>query len=145
VWLLSPDVRAWLEQPKFHFQDATRRYDRDAGLGQHDDRACHLGGGTEPGTLSLLQTAAVYPRFSGREGGERDLVDRINGCMTRSMNGREPARDSAGMVAMVTYITSLGDIYAATGEGRREVDEPTAFKTPPRAADLGAGERRPTM
>ena len=38
VWLLSPDVRAWLEQPKFQFQDATRRYDRDAGLGRHDDR-----------------------------------------------------------------------------------------------------------
>ena len=38
VWLLSPDVRAWLERPKFQFQDATRRYDRDAGLGQHDDR-----------------------------------------------------------------------------------------------------------
>jgi cytochrome c len=42
---------------------------------------------------------------------------------------------------MVAYITSLGDIYAATGQGRRQVDEPTAFKTPPRAADLGAGER----
>ena len=38
VWLLSPDVRAWLEQPKFQFQDATRRYDRDAGLGRHEDR-----------------------------------------------------------------------------------------------------------
>ena len=30
--------------------------------------SCHLGGGTEPGTLSLLQTATVYPRFSGRDG-----------------------------------------------------------------------------
>ena len=103
--------------------------------------SCHLGGGTEPGTLSLLQTATVYPRFSGRDGGVRDLVDRINGCMTRSMNGRELSRDSIEMAAMVAYITSLGDIYAATGEGRRQVDEPTAFKTPPRAADLGAGER----
>jgi hypothetical protein len=31
VWLLRADVRAWLEQPKHRFQDATRRYDRDAG------------------------------------------------------------------------------------------------------------------
>ena len=76
--------------------------------------SCHLGGGTEPGTLSLLQTAAAYPRFSGRDGGERDLVDRINGCMTRSMNGRELSRESTEMVAMVAYITSLGDIYADT-------------------------------
>ena len=103
--------------------------------------SCHLGGGSEPGTLSLLQSASVYPRFSGRDGGVRDLVDRINGCMTRSMNGRALSRDSAEMVAMVAYITSLGDVYAAMGEGRREVDEPAAFKTPPRVADLSAGER----
>jgi thiosulfate dehydrogenase len=103
--------------------------------------SCHLGGGAEPGTLSLLQSAAVYPRFSGRDGGVRDLVDRINGCMTRSMHGRELSRNSAEMVAMVAYITSLGDRYAAMGATRREVDEPAMFKTPPRAADLRAGER----
>jgi thiosulfate dehydrogenase len=82
----------------------------------------------------------VYPRFSGRDGGVRDLADRINGCMTRSMNGRELPRDSPEMVAMVAYVTSLGDVYAAIGEGRRKVDETTAFKTPARAADLRAGE-----
>jgi len=38
VWLLRPDVRAWLEQPKFQFQDATRRYDRDAGMSRLEDR-----------------------------------------------------------------------------------------------------------
>jgi thiosulfate dehydrogenase len=103
--------------------------------------SCHLGAGTEPGTLSLLQSAAVYPRFSGRDGGVRDLVDRINGCMTRSMNGRELERDSPEMVAMVAYITSLGDVRAAMGEGLRAVHEPAAFKTPPRAADLPSGER----
>ena len=103
--------------------------------------SCHLGGGTEPGTLSLLQSAAVYPRFSGRDGGVRDLVSRINGCMTRSMNGRELSRDSPEMAAMVAYITSLGDVHAAMGEGQRAVDEPAAFKMPPRAADLASGER----
>jgi thiosulfate dehydrogenase len=103
--------------------------------------SCHLGGGTEPGTLSLLQSAAVYPRFSGRDGGMRDLVDRINGCMTRSMNGRELPRDSPEMVAMVAYVTSLGDVYAAMGEGQRKADETTAFKTPSRAADPKAGQQ----
>ena len=38
VWLLRPDVRAWLEQPKHQFQDAARRYDRDAGRSQSEDR-----------------------------------------------------------------------------------------------------------
>jgi len=103
--------------------------------------SCHLGAGTEPGTLSLLQSAGVYPRFSGRDGGVSDLVDRINGCMTRSMNGRALPRDSPEMVAMVAYVTSLGDVYAAMGEGQHAVDEPAAFKTPARAADLQAGER----
>lgn len=103
--------------------------------------SCHLGAGTEPGTLSLLQSAAVYPRFSGRDGGERDLVDRINGCMTRSMNGRELPRDSAEMVAMVRYISSLGDVYAGMSETRRAVEEQAAFKTPHRVADVPAGEQ----
>jgi hypothetical protein len=31
VWLLRPDIRVWLEQPKHRFQDETRRYDRAAG------------------------------------------------------------------------------------------------------------------
>ena len=103
--------------------------------------SCHLGAGTEPGTLSLLQSAAAYPRFSGRDGGVRDLVDRINGCMTRSMNGRELPRESAEMVAMVAYITSLGDVYAAMGDGRRAVDEQAAFRMPDRSANLTSGEQ----
>jgi hypothetical protein len=39
VWLLWPDVRTWLEQPKHRFQDATRRYDQDAGRGQIKGRS----------------------------------------------------------------------------------------------------------
>jgi hypothetical protein len=38
VWLLRPEIRVWLEQPKHQFQDATRRYDRDAGSGPIQDR-----------------------------------------------------------------------------------------------------------
>ena len=103
--------------------------------------SCHLGVGAEPGTLSLLQSAAIYPRPSGRDGGVRDLVDRINGCMTRSMNGRELPRESPEMVAMVAYITSLGDIHAGMGEGGRAVREPAGFRMPDLAADLRAGEQ----
>jgi thiosulfate dehydrogenase len=103
--------------------------------------SCHLGAGTEPGTLSLLQSAASYPRFSGRDGGMRDLLDRINGCMTRSMSGRELPRDSPEMLAIAAYITSLGDLYAATGKSQRAVDEQAAFVTPPRAANPQAGKQ----
>lgn len=30
VWVMRPDVRAWIEQPKHRFHDETRRYDREA-------------------------------------------------------------------------------------------------------------------
>ena len=103
--------------------------------------SCHLGAGTEPGTLSLLQAASSYPRFSGRDGGTRDLLDRINGCMTRSMNGRELPRDSPEMIAMAAYISSLVDVYDAMGESLRAASEQPAFATPNRAASLQAGSQ----
>jgi hypothetical protein len=31
AWLLRPDMRAWMEEPKRRFQDDARRYDRDVG------------------------------------------------------------------------------------------------------------------
>ncbi|HEY6509493.1 MAG TPA: hypothetical protein VIY56_15840 [Vicinamibacterales bacterium] len=38
VWLLRPDVRVWLEQPKHRFHDETRQYDRAAGRNHMRDR-----------------------------------------------------------------------------------------------------------
>lgn len=104
-----------------------------------DCSSCHLDTGMRPGTLSLLQTAPLYPRFSGRDGGERDLRDRIQGCMTRSMNGRELPRDGVEMVSMEMYINQLNQQYALMGESAREAVEPPRFKEPDRAADPEAG------
>jgi thiosulfate dehydrogenase len=102
--------------------------------------SCHIDTGTEPGTLSLLQASTRYPRFSGRDGVEGDLRDRINGCMQRSMNGKPLPRNSIEMIAMESYILSLGDQYAAMGETRRSPNEPPAFLEPDRAADVAAGQ-----
>ena len=101
--------------------------------------SCHLGNGTEPGTLSLLQAAANYPNLSGREGRERDLQDRINGCMQRSMNGRPLPRDGVEILAMVAYIEDLGAQYAAMGDTRRATTEQPIFVEPDRAADVDRG------
>ncbi len=105
-----------------------------------DCASCHLGSGSEPGTLSLLQSASRYPRFMGRENEERDLKDRINGCMQRSMNGRAFSKDSIELAAMENYILSLGDQHAAMSESKTSVVEPTAFIEPQRRADLEAGQ-----
>jgi hypothetical protein len=31
AWLLRPDLRSWMEEPKLRFQDDARRYDRAVG------------------------------------------------------------------------------------------------------------------
>ena len=103
--------------------------------------SCHLDAGADPGTLSLLETAALYPRYSGRDGGEQDLVSRINGCMERSMNGRALPSDSAEMMAMVAWVQSLGGRFGAMGKSLRAAHEQPPFARPERRADIGAGEK----
>jgi thiosulfate dehydrogenase len=105
-----------------------------------DCASCHLDTGTEPGTLSLMQSASRYPRFMGRENEERDLKDRINGCMQRSMNGRPFSRDSVELAAMENYILSLGAQHDAMSEAKTIADEPSAFIEPQRRANLEAGQ-----
>jgi thiosulfate dehydrogenase len=101
--------------------------------------SCHLATGTEPGTLTLLQTTEHYPRFSARVGDMTDIEDRINECMQRSMNGRPLPMDSPEMIAMAAYLRSLGGRYAAMGAGQKKAAEPMPFKTPERAASLANG------
>lgn len=99
--------------------------------------SCHIDGGAQPGTLSLLTTASHYPRPSGRDGGVRDLRDRINGCMLRSMNGRALPRDSTEMIAMETYIQHLG---MSNTTSVPVLAEPSPFAEPARAANPQAGQ-----
>lgn len=104
-----------------------------------DCASCHLDTGTEPGTLSLLLADTKYPRFSGRDGVEGDLRDRINGCMTRSMNGIELDRNSVEMVSMEMYIKGLAQQYELISDSKRALDEPPPFAEPDRRASIEAG------
>jgi thiosulfate dehydrogenase len=102
--------------------------------------SCHLATGTEPGTLTLLQTEEHYPRYSGRAGTQTDVEDRINECMQRSMNGKPLPMESPEMIAMATYLRGLGAQYSAMGTSLRKAEEPPPFKTPARAANLESGQ-----
>ena len=102
--------------------------------------SCHIGDGVEPGNLSLAVAFTKYPRISPRTNGNETIQDRINGCMTRSMNGRALPENSPEMAAMVSYLRFLAEQDAATGAAQRASHDPPAFKTPKRAADLKAGE-----
>lgn len=75
--------------------------------------SCHAGG-TSHHTLTFVGVADKYPSYSERDGKVNDLADRINGCMLRSMNGKELPKNSSKMKAMVNYITYLS----------KDVDEP---------------------
>jgi thiosulfate dehydrogenase len=48
-----------------------------------------------------------FPQYSAQSGGEISIEDRINSCMTRSMNGRALPNDAPEMQAIVAYIKFL--------------------------------------
>jgi thiosulfate dehydrogenase len=89
--------------PEVH--DPTRRFAGNNLACQN----CHLNGGTNPHALPLAGAYRTFPKFSQRDGRVISLDDRINECMTRSMNGRELPLGSREMSALLAYLQSIGD------------------------------------
>jgi thiosulfate dehydrogenase len=69
-----------------------------------DCDSCHLGGGRVANGSPYYGMAVNYPRENARAARVLTLVERINGCMLRSMNGKPLPVDSAEMNAMVAYL-----------------------------------------
>lgn len=80
--------------------------------------SCHLDGGRQRYGLSFIGVADAYPRNMARENASQTLVQRINGCFERSMNGRALPDDSREMAAMIAYIRFLSDAAPAGMDGR---------------------------
>jgi len=68
---------------------------------------CHLSGGTKKFGLPLFGIYGDFPAYSARTGGPISIEDRINDCMTRSMNGRALPNDAPEMRALVAYVEFL--------------------------------------
>lgn len=92
---------------------------------------CHLDGGTKKFSLPLFGIYDDFPAYSARTGGPISIEDRINGCMTRSMNGRALPNDAPEMRAMVAYVEFLstgvpkGQQLPGLGAGRmKELSRP---------------------
>src|SRR5260221_9249720 len=64
--------------------DATKRFAGNNLACQN----CHFDGGTSRTGLALVGVFRTYPKFSARSGREISLAERLDECMTRSMNGR---------------------------------------------------------
>lgn len=69
--------------------------------------SCHLDNGTRPNAMPWLGSAARYPRYRGRRGGEESLAQRVNDCITRSLAGRPLPESGRDMRDMLAYLGTL--------------------------------------
>jgi thiosulfate dehydrogenase len=99
---------------------------------------CHLEAGTKKFGVPLFGLFGKYPLYNARAGAEITIEERLDGCMTRSMNGRPLPTDAPAMRALVAYIKFLstgvapGQLLPGLGVGSMpELD---------RAADPRRGE-----
>jgi thiosulfate dehydrogenase len=68
---------------------------------------CHLHAGTKKFGIPLYGIFDEFPRYGARSGTVVTIEDRLNSCMTRSMNGRPLLEGSPEMHALVAYIKFL--------------------------------------
>ena len=99
---------------------------------------CHLQAGTKKFGIPLFGLFGKFPHYNARLGAEITIEERLNACMTRSMNGRPLPSGAPEMQALVAYIKFLstgvasGQLLPGLGTGNMpELD---------RAADPARGE-----
>ncbi len=68
---------------------------------------CHLEAGTKKFGLPIFGLYDQFPHYSARAGAEITIEERVNACMTRSLNGRALPGDAPQMRAFVAYIKFL--------------------------------------
>lgn len=68
---------------------------------------CHLDGGARRFGLPMIGVYGAFPTYMAREDEVRTLEERIQGCMERSMNGRELPLGGKEMKAFLAYIQFL--------------------------------------
>ncbi|MBM1105979.1 c-type cytochrome [Aurantibacter crassamenti] len=77
---------------------------------------CHLWSGTKPYAAPLIGIKQRFPQFRGRENKIGTIVERINGCMERSMNGIVLPTESEEMLALIAYMNWLSRFAPADGK-----------------------------
>jgi thiosulfate dehydrogenase len=102
-----------------HVADRSKRY---AG-NDLSCQSCHLEAGTKKYGLPFVGVFGDFPQYRAREGRIGTLQDRVNGCMTRSMNGRALPDDSTEMRAFVAYIKFLSTGGKQDGRGSAKLPE----------------------
>ncbi|MGA7458310.1 MAG: c-type cytochrome [Methyloceanibacter sp.] len=90
-------------------------------------QSCHLNAGLQPFAAPFVSTFATFPMMVDDQ--VLTLTQRLNGCMRRSMNGKDLPPESREMEALVAYIKFLGtgtpEGVRVAGMGLRPIAEPT--------------------
>jgi len=68
---------------------------------------CHLQAGTKKFAVPIFGLFEEFPQYSARTGAEITIEQRVNSCMTRSMNGRPLPLNGPQMTAIIAYIKFL--------------------------------------
>jgi thiosulfate dehydrogenase len=98
--------RLLAETPRHIGKSATDAAKRYAG----NDLACtdcHINSGLKPFAAPLVSTFTSYPMMADDR--VLTLAERINGCMTRSMNGSPMPEDGREMEALIAYMRFIGE------------------------------------
>jgi thiosulfate dehydrogenase len=114
VWSLPPGAQTdlvqygWklvVETPRHIGKSAADPAKRYAG----NDLACvhcHINAGLKPFAAPFVSTFASFPMMVNDQ--VITLAERINGCMTRSMNGSHMPEDGREMEAIIAYLQFIG-------------------------------------
>lgn len=98
---------------------------------------CHLDAGTRKYCMPMTTVHGRYPQYRAREDRVLTILDRINNCITRPLQGRALPLGNRELAALSLYIKWLG-------EGRPAGEKPEGYnygeiKPIPRAADTAKG------
>jgi len=77
-------------------------------------QSCHLNAGLQPFAAPFVSTSATFPMLVDDQ--VLTLTERINGCMRRSLNGKDLPAESREMEALIAYFQFVGK---GTPEGVR--------------------------
>src|SRR5882724_5313172 len=69
---------------------------------------CHLEAGTKPWGNDYGGVFSTYPKFRERRGAMETVLQRVNDCLQRSLNGKSFDSNSHEMRAILAYMTWLG-------------------------------------
>lgn len=103
---------------------------------------CHLNAGTKKFGIPLWGLWDEFPQYSARLGAAISIEDRVNSCMSRSMNGKPLPVDSPEMQAFAAYIrflsTDLKPGEKLSGLGAGKMPELKRAADPKRGAKIYA-------